>query len=408
MARYQRGFLRKKKGKWVYCYTAIRPIDGTRTERGRVVGFVSELSRSGAWAEVERRGLNVQMNEPKAGKQPTFGYIASHYLEHHKFTNHGTKYLHSHIVKDYLIPRFGDKVAMDIKPKEILGWLECQTLEERGNEGLENSTLAKIKTVMGTIYRHGQFEELITQTVALNAKNQLRASNPVTFVRWSSKTEYEAFILRPDQTMAVLQLLVQPEYTLLLLVAATGVRISEALALKWKSVLYDQNSIRIKNSWTYGRMGSGAKTQASKSTVPMHPALAEVLKAWQTETPYNKPDDFVFASFKLCGKKPRTGNMVVEDYLRPAAIKAGVIAERDGKTYDGDGNLITRFGFHCFRHTLASFLLAEGNNPVLIKNLLRWSKISMLDIYGHVMTEEKIAAQGSMLERIMPKTDTVQ
>jgi len=42
--------------------------------------------------------------------------------------------------------------------------------------------------------------------------------------------------------------------------------------------------------------------------------------------------------------------------------------------------------------------------PVLIKNLLRWSKISMLDTYGHVMTDEKLATQGSMLERIMPKT----
>jgi integrase len=142
--------------------------------------------------------------------------------------------------------------------------------------------------------------------------------------------------------------------------------------------------------------------------VPMHPALAEVLKAWQAETPYNKPDDFVFASFKLRGKKPRTGNMIVEDYLRPAAITAGVIKIVQGTTYDMAGNVLKRFGFHCFRHTLASFLLAQGNNPVLIKNLLRWSKISMLDTYGHVMTDEKIAAQGSMLERIMPKTNAVQ
>jgi integrase len=140
----------------------------------------------------------------------------------------------------------------------------------------------------------------------------------------------------------------------------------------------------------------------------MHSALAEVLKAWQAETPHNKPEDYVFASFKLHGKKPRTGNMIVEDYIRPAAIKAGVITVKDRNTYDRAGNLIKRFGFHCFRHTLASFLLAEGNNPVLIKNLLRWSKISMLDTYGHVMTDEKIAAQGSMLERIMPKTNVVQ
>jgi integrase len=188
-----------------------------------------------------------------------------------------------------------------------LGWLESQNFVECGDDGLENSTLGKIKTVMGTIYRHAQFEELIPQTVAPNAKGQLKASNPVTFVRWSNQTDYEAFILKPEQTMAVLDLLVQPEYTLLLLVAGTGVRISEALALKWKAVLYDQNSIRIKNSWTHGRMGSSTKTQASKSTVPMHPALAEVLKAWQGETPYNKPDDFAFASFKLHGKKPGLG-----------------------------------------------------------------------------------------------------
>jgi hypothetical protein len=31
-------------------------------------------------------------------------------------------------------------------------------------------------------------------------------------------------------------------------------------------------------------MGSGTETQASKSTVPMHPALGEVLKAWHSET----------------------------------------------------------------------------------------------------------------------------
>src|SRR3984957_15414174 len=125
--------------------------------------------------------------------------------------------------------------------------------------------------------------------------------------------------------------------------------------------------------------------------MPMHPALAEVLKAWQAETPYNKPDDFVFPRFKFQGNKPRTGNMLVEDYIRPAAIKAGVITMRDGITYDTDGNLIKRFGFHCFRHTLASFLLAQGNNAVLIKNVLRWSKISMLDVYvripGHVNTD---------------------
>ena len=39
--------------------------------------------------------------------------------------------------------------------------------------------------------------------------------------------------------------------------------------------------------------------------------------------------------------------MLVEDYLRPAAVKAGVIAAGDS----------CRFGFHNLRHSLASFLV---------------------------------------------------
>ena len=132
--------------------------------------MVCELSKSGAWAEVECRGLKVLVNEPDAGKPLTFGQIALHHLENHKFTNHGTEYLHNHIVMDYLIPRFGDKVAVEIKSKEILGWLESQTFAEAGDDGLENSTLGKIKAVMGGVYRHAQFEELIPQTVSPNAK----------------------------------------------------------------------------------------------------------------------------------------------------------------------------------------------------------------------------------------------
>lgn len=107
-------------------------------------------------------------------------------------------------------------MAVEIKSKEILGWLWSQAFAERGDDGLENSTLGKIKTVMGAVYRNAQFEELIPQTVSPNSKGQLKASNPVTFVRWSNQTDCETFILKPGQTMAILDLLFQPGYTLLL------------------------------------------------------------------------------------------------------------------------------------------------------------------------------------------------
>ena len=90
--------------------------------------------------------------------------------------------------------------------------------------------------------------------------------------------------------------------------------------------------------------------------------------SWPQETLYSKPDDYAFASYKLGGTKPRVGSMIEEDYLRLAVVKAGVIkVDEDGRTFDLDANEIKRFGFHMFRHSLASFLMAEGENPAVIK-----------------------------------------
>jgi hypothetical protein len=77
------------------------------------------------------------------------------------------------------------------------------------------------------------------------------------------------------------------------------------------------------------------------------PHSAKTIRAWQQQTPYGQPTDRMFASTRLKGKQPRVANMLVEGYLRPAAVKVGVL--RAGEK--------VRFGFHNLRHSLASFLV---------------------------------------------------
>ena len=49
--------------------------------------------------------------------------------------------------------------------------------------------------------------------------------NPVHYVKGiESTSDYEAAVLTPEQTLKVLEQLQQPEYTMLVLVAATGMR----------------------------------------------------------------------------------------------------------------------------------------------------------------------------------------
>jgi integrase len=68
--------------------------------------------------------------------------------------------------------------------------------------------------------------------------------------------------------------------------------------------------------------------------------------------------------------------MIVEDYIRPAAILAGVLEERGGQVYY-DGETVTRFGFHALGHRLATWLAEQGTDPVVIQRMLRHSSKDM-------------------------------
>jgi hypothetical protein len=52
------------------------------------------------------------------------------------------------------------------------------------------------------------------------------------------------------------------------------------------------------------------------------------------------------------------------------------------------------FGFHNFRHSLATFLISKGKDVKTIQGLLRRAKASTtLDRYSQAMDEPKLAAQ---------------
>jgi integrase len=82
----------------------------------------------------------------------------------------------------------------------------------------------------------------------------------------------------------------------------------------------------------------------------MHPLLPAHLLVWRKETLYPGDEDFVFPSLRLKGTKPPAANMLVADYLRVAAKKAGVVAPP------------RTFGFHTFRRTLASVLVKKSTS----------------------------------------------
>jgi integrase len=96
--------------------------------------------------------------------------------------------------------------------------------------------------------------------------------------------------------------------------------------------------------------------------------------------------------------------MLVEDHLRPAAVKAGILSSHP----DNHGGLVDddprRFGFHNLRHSLASsaFLIRIRTDPKTVQTLLRHRDVRLtLQFYTHAVSRDRMVAAGKMLTAIL-------
>jgi integrase len=363
--------------------------DGRRVENVMPIGLVRDFPRDrDARHEADRLGLPVKINDSPLPGRIHFDFLAEHYLK----ADFGVDSVRpksantishvEHIVRAYLVPRFGNEIAEDIKPFDIQRWLK--SLHE--NNGLAWTTIAKMRGVMHRIYKIGVLHEHV-------------AKNPTQYVETRSKTDYKAVVITPAQTLAILKALTSPlHFTLVLTCAATALRASEMLALRWSDLLWNEGRICISKRWAMGKDGE-TKTEASDGHVPLHPILAAHLRSWREQSPYAKDGDFVFPSLKARGRVPLSASIFVADYLRPAAKKAGAQIE-DGQ----------RFGLHNLRHSLSNWLVNKAKvEPKTVQGILRHAKIqTTLDLYTQEDSDETLAAQGEYLTALGVGSSMVQ
>ena len=384
---------------WIYRFQTTRALDGKTVENTKVIGLVKDIgsSEAGAWREVGRLGLDINIGQSNR-LQPTFRELAEHFRHHELQKEFGIAVKAAETVDTakllldkWVLPRWGDKKAADIKPLEIEAWFEALTFQPLGKRKspLSWGSVAKLKSIMAQVFKHAQRHELIPATIGSDG----RPTNPVVLARSESGSSYEARVVSPEQTIVILNELdcpeTQLEWTLALLHGATGLRPEEAFGLKWDHVDWLKGQINIRRGWSKGRETSG-KNEGSMTEEVMHPALAQALQAWRRESCYSSDDNWVFASRKAKGKIPRSASIAAQDYLRPAAVKAGVIPEG----YKG------RFGWHNLRHSLATFFAANDVNLPVIQSILRHAKPATTALYLHRVNAAQLSAQAKFLEAI--------
>jgi integrase len=284
----------------------------------------------------------------------------------------GTKETDERNARNYL-SHWADHVAKNMESLEIQQWLDKQS------RGLRS----KLRNTMSAVFNHGLKFGLIPR----GASGEIDNYNPMKLVSAPCKSDFESVELSGAEAAAVIRCISDPLVkVLVILIAVTGMRISEALALGWDAIDWIKGKIRIRRKWN-GKSYGPPKSRMSRKPVEMTKGLATVLEVWRKETMYAKDGDLLFPSYRKEGTQPRLGSMIVEDYIRPAAILAGVLEERVGQVYY-DGETVTRFGFHSLRHGLATWLAEQGTDPVVIQRMLRHSSKDMTMHYVHAKARE--------------------
>jgi len=389
---YQRGSLKKAKKKEGLTWVLHHRVGG-KEQTPLVVGLVADFpTEDEASLEADRLGMRVRINCATSGtRRLRFDELAEYYLKVEfdpevtaspKSAN--TKPILEHYIRDILIAEWGNQIAEDIEPLEIQRWFNGL----HNKEGYAWTTVSKIRGIINRVFKVGIIHRKVSK-------------NPVEGLETSTKTTYKAIKITPAQTLSILRSMMQNvlHFTLVFVVAATALRSSEVLALRWADILWEERKIRIIKARKKTGVDGDTKTRSSERDVPLGRVLAHYLREWLKQTPYAKPTDFVFPSIKESGRVPICASVFCADHLRPAAKKAGVVIP--------DGH---RWGLHNLRHSLSNWLVNKAKeNAKTVQGILDHARIqTTLDLYVDEDLDEMIAAQEKFLDAVGFQPGSVQ
>lgn len=206
--------------------------------------------------------------------------------------------------------------------------------------------------------------------------------NPMTLVRipGASKRTKRPRSLTVDEFQKLLAHLDEPFRSMALVCVCFGLRISEALGLKWSDVDWINGALQVQRSAVRQRVGE-TKTEYSERSLPIGAEMLDVLKAWKQTTAFADPADWMFASPRKIGRQAWAA-----DSLNRAYERAGRVS--------GVGHVTT----HSMRHTYRSWLDAVGTPIAVQQKLMRHADIrTTMNVYGDVVTDEMAQAHDKVV-----------
>jgi len=283
-------------------------------------------------------------------------------------SRHSTARVYRSFIKNHILPNWGGTLIQDVQPRPVELWLRELPLSPKSK--------THVRSLMHGLVEFAMWAGLLDIS-----------RNPISLVQNNGATRKvrKARSLTAEQFNALLKELHEPFATLALVCVCLGLRISEALALRWADVDWLGSRLNIRRGIVEQVVGD-LKTEGSAKTVDLAGELLERLKSWKQLSEFSGGDDWVFASPVKLGRLPYSYTGVWRELVRAT-----------------DAAKIGHIGTHAFRHTYRSWLDAVGNPVAVQQKMMRHADIrTTFNIYGDVVTDEMTTASSKVAQLVFP------
>ena len=258
-------------------------------------------------------------------------------------------------------------------------------------EDIQNFLVQKAKTYSRSSLR--RMRTVLSLTLYWASDCGWIEANPCVRIRMPQQvggTSVKRTVLTPEQINAIVNSLEEPYATLVLFITATGLRVSEAVAVKWSD--FTGNVVAVSRRIYAGEIGD-VKTMRSVRRLPVDPKLIERMRGLGKEHEYafrikalGQPfvNDWVLRS--KAGTPVNPGN-VLKRYVRPVVKELG----------------IAMGGWHDLRHTLSTTLRKAKVHPKVVSDILGHSKVNLAtDVYDRTDVQDFEQPLASVAKNLLP------
>ena len=322
--------------------------------RSKKIGTLSQFpTKASAWRAAKPLRDAVENRVSVSNAAPTVNTLVEQYRAEKMPKRSDTRRSYEVWIRNHILPKWGECALSDVQARPVELWLESLTLATKSRVHIRGvlRILWDFAMWLGDVPTQRNPMELVTIKGATK-----RTKKP----RSLTVREFQKFV----------QYLGEPFRTMAVLCVCFGLRISEALGLKWGDVNWLESKLKVERS-IVGQIVDDVKTCESEAEPPIDEAVLAVLKNWKQMSQFSDAEDWMFASPAQLGRLPWSYDQVWRMYQK-AAAQAG----------------IGRLGTHTMRHTYRSWLDAVGTTLAVQQKLMRHADIRTTMLYGDVVTDE--------------------